>query len=68
MNQTSQNRRSYKTKTTIFQNIGVNFVSENSEESQRSDNEEVRKHLEKMSKEMKLENEMQVFFLYLLNT
>ena len=49
-----------KQKRTIFQNIGVTNLEEDSEISKSKDNEEVRKHLEKIGKELKLENEMQV--------
>ena len=51
-------------KNTIFQNIGINRVNDSSEDSEstpHNDNEEVKRHLEKMSKELKLENEMEVF-------
>ena len=51
-------------KNTIFQNIGINRVNDSSEDSEstpHNDNEEVKLHLEKMSKELKLENEMEVF-------
>lgn len=44
---------------TIFQNLGVNHIEEDSEEV-TNENEEVRKHLEKMSKKLTLENEMEV--------
>ena len=46
-------------KKTIFQNIGVHHIEEESL-TESTENEEVRKHLEKMGKELKLENEMEV--------
>jgi hypothetical protein len=47
-------------KNTIFQKIGISPAQEDSDESVNKDNEEVKKHLEKMNKELKLENEMEV--------
>lgn len=45
---------------TIFQNLGVNHIEEESDEEPEKNNEEVRKHLEKMSRKMNLKNEMEV--------
>ena len=60
MNAFSQKLNAKKPKNTIFQNIGVSVASEDSANSEDKENEEVRRHLEKMGKELRLENEMQV--------